>query len=243
MSGAVKSVGRTVSSAVSGVVGGVGDLMGGKRPPKQPPTEYEKELGRQSVEKWNRYVDRYAPLEEQELAELGRSRQGRMAAHTNAQLMSEATDNAMAALGSSGVTNAVRNLGGINSALSMAGSMGHTQSIVADRAERDDNKFAAMQRGMGIAGNQTQALSALGREQTAQSLQRYQISNQARMDRRNAVIGSVNSMAQMAAGQSIENQAIRAQDQRLGGALYQTQYGHRSDFMGHMDGQVQLRRR
>lgn len=212
------------------------------RPSEPKPSEHEKELGRQGVQKWNRYIDRYALLEEQDLATLAPDRQGRIAAHTNAQLMSEATDNAMAALGSPDTTTSIRNLGQINSALSRAGAAGYTQSIASDRARRDQEKFGAIQRGMGVAGSQTQALSALGRQETEQALSRYTTQVRSRMQRESDRVQAISGLAQAAGSVYTGNVAQAQQSQRLGSAMHQAHYGNRNDFMGRMDGSLQLDR-
>src|SRR5690554_3638050 len=145
-----------------------------KAPEKPKPTQHETELARQGVQKWNRYMSQYAPLEEAELGNLNRSTQNLRAGRGNADLMQEVSQDAMHNLATPNVATGLSNLGRMNAAMSAAGGVNAQDAVMGDRMQRDEAHLSAIRRGIGQAGQQTQALSSLARQENHQAISRFQ---------------------------------------------------------------------
>lgn len=192
--------------------------MGKDKPdkPKKPqPTAEEKELARQGVEKWNRYVTRYAPLEEDLVRASDRSTSGLRAGRGNADLMQEAGDDAMRSLATPNVATGLTNLGKMSAALSSAGGVNALEARVGDRDYRDKQQLSVIKTGIGQAGQQQSGLSALGRQQNALALDRYSSDYRREVEDSLADSQAINTLAQTGASMYFGNKAQKAQGNRL----------------------------
>lgn len=142
--------------------------------PKKPEaTAEEKALAQRGVESYNRYIDRYAPLEDDVIAASDRPTVNLRAGRANADLMQEASKEAGSLLTSAPVGQGVTALGKLNAALSSAGSTGRGEAIVGDRTYRDQRTLEAIKTGLGQAGNSTSALAGLASQAGANALSKY----------------------------------------------------------------------
>lgn len=224
-------------SIISKVFGG-----GGSKPSKPEATEHEKELAKQGVYKWNRYIDRYAPLEEAELGTLNRSTSRLRGSRSNADLMQEVSKDLHSTLGSQPISLGLANLGRMNAAMTHAMSTGAADARLGDRADRDQSQLGAIKRGLGIAGEQTQGLSALGRQQNSNMLSRFDTDFRAGIQKENATVQAISDIAESVGTAYGAQAGANKQSQRIGSMMYQDQYGGRDDFMGQLDGSLNYRR-
>ncbi|MDH2296021.1 MULTISPECIES: hypothetical protein [Gammaproteobacteria] len=184
----------------------------GSSPKKPEATAEEKELAKQGVEKWNRYATMYAPLEDDMLANVDRSTTNLRQGRGNADLMREASNDFQQSFGNANVATSLSNLNAINSALKAAGASNASQAVLGDRQQRDGNTLAAINTGLGIAGQQQQSLTQLGQQNNAAMLDTYRRESEADIAKSNAQFGALNSLATMGMGKYQEytnNKALR----------------------------------
>lgn len=212
------------------------------KPKKPEPTLEEKELARQGVEKWNRYVNQYAPLEQDLVGASDRPTKGLRRGRGNADLMQEASQDAMKSLASPNVSTGLATLGKMNAALSSAGGANALQSRLEGQEYRDKQTLGAIKTGLGVAGESQSALSSLGRQQNQLALDRYSTEYRADLQQDMANHEAMMGLVQMGGQAYFGGKAKAAQSNRLGKAVYQSRYGDRGDFMGRVDGSSQLAR-
>lgn len=190
----------------------------GKKPdkPKKPqPTAEERELARQGVQKWNRYVGRYAPLENDLVNASNRSTVNLRTGRGNADLMQEAGDSAIRSLATPNVATGLDNLGKMNVALSSAGGVNKLDGLLGDRNYRDQQQLSVIKTGLGQAGNQQAGLSALGRQQNSLALDRYSSDYKQKLDDSLADTQALSTIVEGGASMYYGNKARKQQESRL----------------------------
>lgn len=198
----------------------------GKSKPKAPkaaeykPTAEEKELARQGVAKWNRYIGQYAPLEKDLIAASDRPTKNLQRGRGNADLMQEASQDSLRSLATPNVTTGLSNLGKMNTALSSAGSVNALQARLGDREYRDHQTLGAIQTGVGVAGSSQSALTTLGRQQNQLALDRFSTKYRADLEEDLANSQAINQLALLGGQAYFGNKARTAQEDRLAGLVH-----------------------
>lgn len=149
---------------MGGLFGGGGDA------PEQKPTAEEIELGRQGVEKYNRYVRQYAPLEDKMVAGINRSTVNLNEGRTNADIMQQATSAATQAIERGGVTAGLTSLDALQAGIGRAGAIAGSDAIVADRSTRDNKALGAIEVGLGMSARQQEGLTRMASNANQQAL-------------------------------------------------------------------------
>ena len=138
-------------------------LFGGSSssPKKQEPTAQEIELAKQGVDKYNRYQERYAPLEEASIANISRPTVQLQEGRTNADLMQEATKTATQSIESGNISQGLSSLDGLSRGLAAAGGANNVNAVVSDQTEKDQRALNNIATGLGLAATEQQGLTSL----------------------------------------------------------------------------------
>lgn len=209
--------------AISGIFGGGGGGGGSAPAPEKPkPTKYELELGRQATQRFDRYMSRYAPLEEQMIDGVNRPVERLISGRSNADVMREASLSATGAIESGGITTGLTALDGINRALSRAGSDTAVAASVGDRAVRDERAMGAIEVGTGMARGQITGLAELGSIENQRALSRFDAENRMNLTRNaasayrsQARLGATMGVLGTAAGAGLQVHQMNQQQQRI----------------------------
>ena len=202
--------------------GGGSKPSAGPAPKKPKPSAHEKELGRQSMERHDRYMNRYAPLEDDMVAGINRPTERLIQGRSNADVMREATMASTSAIESGGITQGLTALNSVNQALSRAGSDITSASITGDRALRDDRAMGAIEVGLGMSERQTTGLSELGHMENQRALSRFNADNHlnraragADFTKSSARTGAVMGVLGTAAGAATQHKQMSNQQKRI----------------------------
>lgn len=188
--------------------------------PKKPEaTAEEKALAQRGVESYNRYIDRYAPLEEDSIAASDRPTVNLRSGRANADLMQEADKAATTALTSAPVGQGVTALGKLNAALSSAGAVGRGEAVVGDRTYRDQRTLEAIQTGLGQAGKSTSALAGLASQASANSLAKYRAETTADANSALATTKAINGLALGGTDLYMRGRQQKSLEEKLGRSL------------------------
>lgn len=185
------------------------------KPEKPKASAQETELADQGAQKWNRYIEQYSPLEKTELANVGRSTKNLAAGQGNAELMQQASQDAMRGLATPNVATGLTTLGKMNSALSSAGGVNSTSALFSDRVNRDNRMSAAIDRGLGQSGRQMRGLSQLGRQENNLALRRYSMENRAANNESRNDVKALSSLAETGVGIYARGKMNQQRSQRL----------------------------
>lgn len=210
------------------------------KPKKPQPTAEEWELARQGSEKYNRYISRYAPLEDDAIAASDRPTMNLRAGRANADVMQQVSDDAMSAMASAPIGQGVNTLNKVTGALASAGAAGATDAVLGDRTYRDKQSLNMINTGLGQAGSSQSSLTQLGQQTTALAVNRYAAETSARLKDSVDNTQALNQLATTAGGMYMGYKQNKDLSDKLGRTLHQSRTAGRNDFYGRTDGIARL---
>lgn len=153
--------------------------FGSSKPKKAEPTALEKEQSAQGIQKWNRYISQYAPLEEQALQESGSATvDGLLGGRSNADVFQKASQQSQKALtGSTGISSSLTALSDLSRLTGQGAASGVSSAQTDGREYQDTAQLGMIKTGLGQQQSNTSTLSSLAQISNQQALAKASAEN------------------------------------------------------------------